>query len=217
MSSVLYSLNVNKVSRIFRDSENSTFTNNKSEFFFQVLLISSSRHSDRWVIPGGKMETDEAPEYCAMREALEESGAEGDIGRCLGIFDNTDRGHRTRVYVLYVNRLTDEYQEKDVRKRKWVGLDEAQKLLGSNKPLQAKYILAMKQSKTSTTNPDAGSGSSAWSLLFLCNFYFILIELTFPSMIYEEDVEKKTKTICYSILFYFTHSFWLKRKKNILN
>ena len=171
-SSVLCSLNVNKVSRIFRDfffffgSEKSTFTNYKSEIkrlniIFQVLLISSSRHSDRWVIPGGKMETDEAPEYCAMREALEESGAEGDIGRCLGIFDNTDRGHRTRVYVLYVNRLTDEYQEKDVRKRKWVGLDEAQKLLGSNKPLQAKYILAMKQSKTSTTNPDAGSGSSA--------------------------------------------------------
>ena len=106
------------------------------------------------------MESDEAPEFCAMREALEESGAEGDIGRCLGSFDNTDRVHRTRVYVLYVNRLTDEYQEKDVRKRKWVGLDEAQKLLGSNKPLQAKYILAMKQSKTSTT-PDAGSGSSA--------------------------------------------------------
>jgi len=126
----------------------------------EVLLISSSRHSDRWIIPGGKMESDEAPEFCAMREALEESGAEGDIGRCLGSFDNTDRGHRTRVYVLYVNRLTDEYQEKDVRKRKWVGLDEAQKLLGSNKPLQAKYILAMKQSKTSTT-PDAGSGSSA--------------------------------------------------------
>jgi len=35
-------------------------------------------------------------------------------------------------------------------------------------------------------------------------------------MIYEEDVEKKkTKTICYSILFYFTHSFWLKKQKKI--
>jgi len=125
----------------------------------EVLLISSSSYSDRWVNPGGKMEKDEAPEYCAMREALEESGAVGHLGRCLGIFDNTDRGHRTRVYVLYVNHLTDEYQEKDVRQRKWFSVDEAQKLLAPYKPLQAKYILAMKQSKNST-NPE-GSGSTS--------------------------------------------------------
>ena len=101
------------------------------------------------------METDEAPEYCAMREALEEGGAVGHLGRCVGTFDNTDRGHRTRVYVLYVNHLTDEFQEKDVRKRKWFGVDEAQKLLGSFKPLQAKYILAMKQSQSKTSTSSA--------------------------------------------------------------
>lgn len=125
----------------------------------EVLLISSSSCPDRWVIPGGKMETDEAPEYCAMREALEEGGAVGHLGRFLGSFDNTDRGHRTRVYVLYVNHLTDEYQEKDVRKRKWFGVDEAQKLLASFKPLQAKYILAMKQSQSKTNNPETSSST----------------------------------------------------------
>ena len=46
------------------------------------------------------------PEFSAMREALEEGGAIGRLGRCLGTFDNTERRHRTKVFVLHVNRLT---------------------------------------------------------------------------------------------------------------
>lgn len=123
-------------------------------FLFQVLLITSSAHADQWIVPGGKMEPKEAPEYCAMREALEEGGVLGRIGRCLGTFDNTDRRHRTKVYVLYVNHLADEYEEKDRRKRKWFALDEAQKVLCRFKPLQAKYLVAMKQSKSESTSND---------------------------------------------------------------
>ena len=46
-------------------------------YFFQVLLISSSRHEGCWIIPGEKMEPkDQArPEFSAMREALEEGDA----------------------------------------------------------------------------------------------------------------------------------------------
>ena len=83
-----------------------------------------------------------------MREALEEGGAIGRLGRCLGTFDNTERRHRTKVFVLYVNRLADEFEEKDVRKRKWFSLEEAQKMLYAFKPIQAKYLVALKQSKS---------------------------------------------------------------------
>ena len=40
--------------------------------FFQVLLVSLSRHEGCWIIPGGKMKNkDQAPpEFSAMREAL---------------------------------------------------------------------------------------------------------------------------------------------------
>jgi len=124
----------------------------------EVLLISSSKHPDSWIIPGGKMEPrDQAAEFSAMREALEEGGAIGRIGRCLGTFDNADRRHRTKVFVLYVNRLADEYEEKDVRKRKWFSLEEAQKMLCAFKPIQAKYLVALKQSKSQSSSDHESS------------------------------------------------------------
>jgi len=111
----------------------------------EVLLISSSRHPDRWIVPGGKMELNEDAEYSAMREALEEGGAIGSLGRYLGTFDNIERRHRTKVFVLYVNRLADEYEDKERRKRKWFSVEEAHKLLRAFKPIQASYLVAMKQ------------------------------------------------------------------------
>lgn len=39
---------------------------------FQVLLVSSSRHPDRWIVPGGGMEPEEEPSVAAVREVCEE-------------------------------------------------------------------------------------------------------------------------------------------------
>lgn len=39
---------------------------------FQVLLVSSSRHPDRWIVPGGGMEPEEEPGVAAVREVCEE-------------------------------------------------------------------------------------------------------------------------------------------------
>ena len=94
------------------------------------------------------MQPNEAAEYSAVREALEESGAVGHLDRFLGTFDNTDRRHRTKVYVLYVSRLSDDYDDKDIRKRKWFSVEEAQKVLATFKPLQLKYLVALKQTKS---------------------------------------------------------------------
>ena len=45
--------------------------------FFQVLLVSLSRHEGCWIIPGGKMEPkDQArPEFSTMQEASPSSSA----------------------------------------------------------------------------------------------------------------------------------------------
>ena len=45
-------------------------------------------------------QANEKAETSAMREAIEEAGAVGQLGRCLGIYDNAERKHRTKVYVL---------------------------------------------------------------------------------------------------------------------
>ena len=75
----------------------------------EVLLVSSSARPQKWIIPGGKVKPEEEPETSAAREALEEAGVVGKLGRCLGIFDNMERRHRTRVYILTVEQLLEQY------------------------------------------------------------------------------------------------------------
>lgn len=54
---------------------------------FQVLLVTSSRRPDNWIVPGGGVEPNELSEHTAVREVLEEAGVVGTLGRCLGMFE----------------------------------------------------------------------------------------------------------------------------------
>lgn len=55
--------------------------------FHQVLLVTSSRRPDNWIVPGGGVEPNEEPACTAVREVLEEAGVVGTLGRCLGMFE----------------------------------------------------------------------------------------------------------------------------------
>lgn len=44
-------------------------------FFGKVILVSSSRHPDQWIVPGGGMEPEEEPCGAAVREVYEEVSA----------------------------------------------------------------------------------------------------------------------------------------------
>lgn len=55
----------------------------------QVLLVTSSRRPDSWIVPGGGVEPEEEPAVTALREVREEAGVLGQLGRCLGIFEVT--------------------------------------------------------------------------------------------------------------------------------
>jgi len=108
----------------------------------EVLLVSSARGSG-WIIPGGKVEPKEVdnPSISAVREAREEAGVIGQLGRSLGVFENAERGHRTRVYVMYVDRLEPETEWlESMRMRKWFSVREAIELLRANKPNHAMYL-----------------------------------------------------------------------------
>lgn len=54
---------------------------------FQVLLVTSSRRPELWIVPGGGVEPEEEPSVTAVREVLEEAGVVGSLGRCLGVFE----------------------------------------------------------------------------------------------------------------------------------
>ena len=125
-----------------------------------------------WIIPGGKVEPFEAdnPSVSAIREAREEGGVRGCLlkcrlitslhrayiltgqpGRYLGEFENKEKGHRTRVFVLYVESLdTEEEWKESVRERRWFSLQDAKEVLKKNKPNHVKYIETMIQTQTMT-------------------------------------------------------------------
>lgn len=128
-----------------------------------MLLISSSRNKNRWVVPGGGIEDNENPEDAAEREVFEEAGVIGRLDRFLGVFEVTDhlgliknweiffiqnkeRKHRTTVYLLIVDKELDEWEEntKYGRVRKWFSLNEAIYELEQHKPVQVAYLNLLK-------------------------------------------------------------------------
>ncbi|TWW64633.1 Ubiquitin-conjugating enzyme E2 N [Takifugu flavidus] len=119
----------------------------------KVLLVSSSRHPDQWIVPGGGMEPEEDPCGAAVREVFEEAGVKGKLGRLLGVFEqNQDRKHRTYVYVLTVTETLEAWEDSVNigRKREWFTVDEAIKVLQSHKPVHAEYLRRLQLSCSPT-------------------------------------------------------------------
>ncbi|KAL0611284.1 Diphosphoinositol polyphosphate phosphohydrolase 2 [Plecturocebus cupreus] len=115
-------------------------------FTLQVLLVSSSRYPDQWIVPGGGMEPEEEPGGAAVREVYEEAGVRGKLGRLLGIFENQDRKHRTYVYVLTVTEILEDWEDSVNigRKREWFKVEDAIKVLQCHKPVHAEYLEKLK-------------------------------------------------------------------------
>ncbi|XP_069765410.1 nudix (nucleoside diphosphate linked moiety X)-type motif 4a isoform X2 [Narcine bancroftii] len=109
----------------------------KSECEDEVLLVSSSRHPDQWIVPGGGMEPDEEPSSAAVREVYEE---------------NRDRKHRTYVYILIVTEILEDWEDSVNigRKREWFKVEDAIKVLQCHKPVHAEYLEKLKLSCSST-------------------------------------------------------------------
>lgn len=120
----------------------------------RVLLISSSAHPKKWVIPKGGVETDE-PDYksTAIRETWEEAGVKGRIVKDLGVIEDmrppknwgtmeeTDGilKHPPRsefhFYEMIIEEEFEVYPESDKRRRKWFKVDKAiEKLEENNRP-----------------------------------------------------------------------------------
>ncbi|XP_041702451.1 diphosphoinositol polyphosphate phosphohydrolase 1-like isoform X2 [Coregonus clupeaformis] len=119
----------------------------------EVLLVSSIRHPGKWIVPGGGMEPEEEPNVAAVREA----GVKGTLGRLLGIFENTDRKHRTYVYVLIVTEMLEDWEDSVNigmlnigRKREWFNTEDARRVLQCHKPVQASYFEALQHGSLSS-------------------------------------------------------------------
>ena len=108
----------------------------------QVLLVTSAR-GKRWVIPKGIVEKGHSPSRSAAKEAWEEAGVTGRVGRrMLGryAYEKWQGVCRVLVYRLDVETVHREWPEAHVRLRRWCTPRQAAALVGD--PALAAIILA---------------------------------------------------------------------------
>lgn len=65
--------------------------------------MSSSKYPERWIVPGGGVEQDETNAETAVRELLEEAGVVGRLGRCLGVFEVSNKVAQVALFVNNVS------------------------------------------------------------------------------------------------------------------
>lgn len=125
----------------------------RSEAETEVLLVTSSRRPELWIVPGGGVEPDEEASLTATREVLEEAGVMGELGRCLGVFENSEHKHRTEVFVMVVTQELEEWEDSKTigRKRQWFTIEEALSQLALHKPTQRHYLQQLRHSKHRTS------------------------------------------------------------------
>lgn len=108
----------------------------------KVLVISSDKKPEYWVLPKGGVEKDEETDMrkTAKRETWEEAGVTGEITRKLGVIEDMrppkawiSEGSEGKwpprtefhFYEMVVERIEDKWPEDFKRKRKWVPYNEA--------------------------------------------------------------------------------------------
>lgn len=125
----------------------------RSEAEAEVLLVTSSRRPELWIVPGGGVEPEEEASLTATREVLEEAGVMGELGRCLGVFENSEHKHRTEVFVMVVTQELEEWEDSKTigRKRQWFSIEEALSQLALHKPTQRHYLQQLRHSKHRTS------------------------------------------------------------------
>jgi 8-oxo-dGTP pyrophosphatase MutT (NUDIX family) len=94
----------------------------------RFLLVESRKVAGEWVLPKGHLEPGETPEETAVREVVEEGGAEAQVVRFLDVveFGQTDGPVRCAYYLLELVRSVEAQEGRDVA---WVDADEAKRRL----------------------------------------------------------------------------------------
>jgi 8-oxo-dGTP pyrophosphatase MutT (NUDIX family) len=114
----------------------------------EVMLV-TSRETQRWIIPKGWPQKGKAPHDSAAREAFEEAGVVGAVGkRSVGSFPYQKRLKNgvvtlceVHVFTLRVRRQRKQWPEKEQREVKWLSPKDAAETV--KEPMLSEIILAL--------------------------------------------------------------------------
>ena len=101
-----------------------------------TYLLITSRRTGRWIFPKGAVESDMTPARSAAKEAWEEAGVRGDIGKVpVGTYRtekverHTSRLVAVDLYPLKVDDQAPDWPERRSRRRHWATHRQARKLI----------------------------------------------------------------------------------------
>nr|ACJ86058.1 unknown [Medicago truncatula] len=105
--------------------------NGTQEKEIEVLLISAQKGSGMQ-FPKGGWEKDETMEQAALRETIEEAGVIGSVESNLGKWYYKSKRqptmHEGYMFPLLVSKELDNWPEMNIRRRKWLTVDEAKEI-----------------------------------------------------------------------------------------
>jgi 8-oxo-dGTP pyrophosphatase MutT (NUDIX family) len=99
----------------------------------EIALV-TTLSGKRWVVPKGSLDEGERSRDAAIRETVEEAGLIGDLERKpLGRYHFTRANERyeVEVYLMRVTVVLDDWLEARLRKRRWIAVDKAAALVGT--------------------------------------------------------------------------------------
>ena len=100
----------------------------------EIALI-TTLSGKRWVVPKGSLDEGEQSRDAAIRETEEEAGLIGDLERKpLGRYQFTRSNERyeVEVYLMRVTLVLDHWLEASMRRRRWIAIDKAAALVGTD-------------------------------------------------------------------------------------
>jgi len=99
----------------------------------EIALI-TTLSGKRWIVPKGSLDDGEESRDAAIRETEEEAGLIGNLGRKpLGRyrFKRSNQKYVVEVYLMRVTVVLDHWLEAGVRRRRWIAIDKAGGLVGT--------------------------------------------------------------------------------------
>ena len=99
----------------------------------EIALV-TTMSGKRWVVPKGSIDEGERSQDAAIRETMEEAGLVGNLERRpLGRYRFTRANERyvVEVFLMRVTMVLDYWLEARLRRRRWIAVDRAAALVGT--------------------------------------------------------------------------------------